>query len=358
MDSLTAGMSTDTREWQYHLDDYDAETRANPPTASMSTNTNDSQHVFDNCVRRSMINPENAGVPTSTGEWPHLLSHEGRRTNPTTTSMPLKAEALPFLPSMPIETEAKPCLPSIPEQPRVLNNGPWKDLPSDKADLNKLIHWLGCHNGEWLADALWLRYTKVAKVVYSNRPFLMNHRDRVSKEVIWDTKYWPAEQPPIPYHILPATRPCDKIDRLSGLPHDLRVEILSYLLLPNIRVRLGCPEIVDHTLNSMALVSKSWRDQEDAFCGHALLVWKQSVSKASASEYLANLDSWVEWRALKSYTSCARMEYVFRTRTFCVLCGGSREYLVLSTTLGTMWCRNDQGWQDGDEESYQKWRGY
>jgi hypothetical protein len=346
MDLLASDMSTDTKEWRYHAD----HNYARRMTANMPTETEGLQRIFDTCVQRCINHPENA--LTSTGEWPHHLYHEGGSVQPT-------------LPSMPIKAEERPIPPKIERLQRLLNNGPWKGLPSGKEDLNKLIHWLDRHDGEWLADALWLRYTKVAKVVYSDRSFLITHRDRVSTGVIKETKCFPKENPPMPYNILPIMQSHDEVDRLSGLPHDIRVEILSYLLLPNINMRLGCPEIVDHPLNSVALVSRSWRDQVDAFYGHALLVWKQRVRKGSAAEYFANfdeLDSWVEWWALKSYTSCARMEYVFRSRTCCALCGTDRECLVLSDRLEMMWCgdcQNTHETQDfREQDAYRLNRGW
>jgi hypothetical protein len=298
-------------------------------TADMSTyrETNDPQHIFDDCVRRSMNQAENVGMPARTGEWPHPLYREGRSMDPTNASMPV-----------PIKAEEQPFLPNIEKLPRLL----WQDLPSDKADLNKLVLWLNRHDGEWLGDALWLRYARIATVVYSNPSRLVKDQDRASKGVIEDTEFYPEEEdPPIPYNILPAMQHCDEIDRLGALPHNVRVEILSYLLLPNFQMRMGAPEMIDHTLNSVALVSRSWRDQVDAFCGHALLVWKQRVKRSNPSDLWAlhgEPDSWAEWRELKSYTSCARMEYVFRTRTCCVLCGTTKECLKVSTSLGMMWC--------------------
>jgi hypothetical protein len=328
MDLLT---SAESKEWKYFSDHNGAGTSMVP---SLSTDPKDLQHTFDNCVRRSINHPENA---TITEKWPHLFYHERERVVPTLASMPIETEEMPDLRRIEEKLEEQQ-----PRQPRLLNNGPWEDLPGDKADLNKLIHWLHRHDGEWLANALWLRYTKVAKVVYSNRSYVMTHRDRVNEGLIKDTKYFPEEEPPIPYNILPAMQPCDKVDRLSALPHDLRVEILSYLLRPNFKMRLGEAEIVDHPLNRVVLVSRSWRDQVDAFCGHELLVWKQRVRRCEMAMFLARhdeIDSWVEWRALTSYTSCARMEYVFRTRTCCALCGGNKDYVSFSTGLGMMWCR-------------------
>jgi hypothetical protein len=340
MDILTADVSTyqDTKEWQFEHND--AGTRMNPPTV-----TKDLQHIFDVYMRRSMNHPVNVSMPAITEEWPQPLYREGRSMDPTNASTPMP---------MPIKAEEQPCLPNIEKRPRLS----WQDLPSDKADLNKLVLWLDRHDGEWLGDALWLRYAKAAKVVYSNCSLLIKDQNRTSKGVIKDTNFYPEEEPPIPYNILPAMQPCDGIDRLSALPHDVRVEILSYLLLPNFQMRMGDPEMVEHTLNSVALVLRAWRDQVDAFCGHALLVWKQRVRRSEASMFWAlhdEPDSWVEWRALESYTSCARMEYVFRTRTCCVLCGTTQKCLELSASLGMMWCAQcrdpELNLQDSDDDA-------
>lgn len=223
--------------------------------------------------------------------------------------------------------------------PRLPSQKPRPDLPSDKAELNKLVRWFYRHDGGWLADALWLRYTKIAKVVYSDDCYRLTPSDRVWKLGLYeDFIKQTSDQPPMPYNILPEIQPRDGLDRLSGLSEELRFEILSYLLLPNIRVQLGCLDVADHPLNSVASVSKAWRDQVDAFCSHALLVWKQRVKRSPNYADHGEPDLWVEWRALKCYTSCARMEYVFRTRTCCVLCGTNREHLTVSTDLGMMWC--------------------
>ena len=376
MDLLTADISTyrDPKERQYDLDRNGAATRMNPPTASMSTDTRNLRHVFDNCERRVLNHPGNVGMPqqypgppapfaqrkpmpyppppkpeaygmpNSTEAWPYLFQHEGRSMDPTTAGMPIKSEEQPFLHNI----EKRPHLPNVEA---------WQDLPSEKAELNKLVLWLNSHDGEWLADALWLRYAKVAKVIYSNYSFLMEQQRQVSKGQIRGTECLPEEDPPMPYNILPAMQLCEGIDRLSALPHDLRVEILSYLLLPNLKMRCRCWEIADNTLKSLALVSRSWRDQVDAFCGHALLAWKQKVARGEAWKYHfdhGEPDSWVEWRALKSYTSCARMEYVFRTRTCCVLCGGNGSCLVLSTDLAMIWCAQcrsqELNLQDSDDD--------
>jgi hypothetical protein len=257
MDLLTSGMSTNTKEWKYYSDNNDVGTRMSLLTASKSTDAQDLQCIFDDCVRRSMDHPENVGMPIRTGEWPHLFSHEGRSMDSTTN------------------TEEQSFPRNIEQRPHSPNNAQWQDLPGDKSELNKLVHWLYHDDEERLADALWLRYTKVAKVVYRNSALFRKHRYRVSKGVFVDTSCYPEGQPPIPYNILPAVHPFDGIDRLSALPHDIRLDILSHLLPPNVKKRFGRPEVIDHTLNNMALVSKSWRDQVDAFCGHELLVWNR-----------------------------------------------------------------------------------
>jgi hypothetical protein len=214
MDLLTADMSTyrDTKEWQYDLDRNEAATRMNPPTASMSTDTTNSRHVFDNCERRILNHPGNVGMPPteqypgprdpcaprqqmpyppppkpeaygkpiSTEAWPYLFQHEGRSMDPTTAGMPTKTEEQPFLPKI----EKRPHLPDVEA---------WQDLPSEKAELNKLNLWLNSHDGERLADALWVRYAKVATVIYSNRSFLMKQQHQVSKGQIRGTERLPEE---------------------------------------------------------------------------------------------------------------------------------------------------------------------
>lgn len=109
----------------------------------------------------------------------------------------------------------------------------------------------------------------------------------------------------MPCDILPSTPPSSGNDHLSALPHDLCVEILSYLMLPGIRndfIDLEFEEEGSY-LKQLALVSKTWRVQVEAFRSHKLLVWKQRVED--------NIDRkrgwWVEWRQLPTFTSCARM---------------------------------------------------
>jgi hypothetical protein len=113
--------------------------------------------------------------------------------------------------------------------------------------------------------------------------------------------------------------PSDEVDRLSALPHDIRVEILSYLLLPNLRRKgYGSITTAGHTLDNLAPASKVWRDQVEAFCGHFLLTWKH---KAEAQCETGDTSGWVEWRDLATYTANARTEYVFRARRYCNACG-------------------------------------
>jgi hypothetical protein len=67
----------------------------------------------------------------------------------------------------------------------------------------------------------------------------------------------------LPCAILPMIQASDKndIDSLSALPHDIRVEILSYLLLPERhRDMQGVLMFSGHPLNRLALVSRAWRD--------------------------------------------------------------------------------------------------
>lgn len=51
--------------------------------------------------------------------------------------------------------------------------------------------------------------------------------------------------------------PHDEIDRLSALPHDVRVEILSHLRPLDAQMKIyGTSVTSDHALGNMALVSK------------------------------------------------------------------------------------------------------
>jgi len=152
------------------------------------------------------------------------------------------------------------------------------DLPSDKADLEKLVRWFYRRDAEWMADALWLRYTKVARSMYRNKGrYRFGFQGRIWKNGMLALKS--PDQPPMSYNILPTTQPFDVVDRLSALSEDIRLEVLSCLMFPDVL----SPQIGRHPLNSVALVSRAWRAQVDAFCSHALLVWKQRVKKPERS---------------------------------------------------------------------------
>lgn len=88
----------------------------------------------------------------------------------------------------------------------------------------------------------------------------------------------------------------DETDRFSALPHDILVEVLGHLRLPDVRKdRHGNSVAAGHPLCSLALVSKGWRDQVEAFCNHSLLVWKHEAETRRASGDGSN---WVGWRKL------------------------------------------------------------
>lgn len=196
------------------------------------------------------------------------------------------------------------------------------DLPKDNTELDRLVQWFKERDADWLADALWLRYLKIVKRVY--------HTD--DSEVAWELRAAhasklpfakiPTNGLPLPCNILPKSPPADGIDHLSALPHDVRVSILSHLLLPEIREDIyGITEIAGHALNALALTSKGDRDEVEAFCSHSLLVWKHKAEQRRGY-FSPGVDSpWVEWRKLPTYTANARMEYVFRSRTYCQFCG-------------------------------------
>jgi hypothetical protein len=196
-------------------------------------------------------------------------------------------------------------------------------LPNDKSDLNTLVDWFYAHDADWMADALWLRYLKIVKRVYhaDDSAIGWELREAQFEELRFARKQARRNKKvPLPCAILPEIQePEKKVDRLSALPHDIRFEILSYLLRANIHEDIyGKLTIAAHPLNNLALVSRAWRDQVDAFCSHSLLVWKQA-----AENYTEDMDSksnWVEWRKLAIYTSNPRMEYTFRVRTYCWLC--------------------------------------
>lgn len=192
------------------------------------------------------------------------------------------------------------------------------NLPNNQKDLEKLVQWSYEHDRDWMSDALWLRYVKIAKQVYSPNDSSLAWELReanfdqvqTSMKDSWkgpmkDTKK-DSETPPFPYTILPEIPPSDNIHCLNALPQDIRVEILSSLLLPNVRTNIyGTRVIAGHVLNNLALILRACRDQVKAFCGHSLLVWKHKAeSRCEGGE----TSKWVDWRQLRTYVSCARME--------------------------------------------------
>lgn len=226
------------------------------------------------------------------------------------------------------------------------------NMPEWQEDAAQLVHWLYEHDKEWLMDACWLRYQKVSSVVYSRR--WRDCRQWSEAEVKSQREAYAAAQKeprtcdlPFANAILPPPSPSaspKQIDRLSALPHDTRVEILSYLLLPDCRVESG-PDIDfqvrfgGHNLNRLALVSRFWRDQVEAFCSHFLLVWKQIVAEEyTCGDSLVAWDSWVDWERLHTYTLCARMEYVHRALRYCAYCGRDAKRCSSGIWVGLVSC--------------------
>jgi hypothetical protein len=203
-----------------------------------------------------------------------------------------------------------------------------EDFTNDKHDLSTLVDWFYAHDADWMVDALWLRYLKIAKQVY--------HSDEMALEWSFERLHYGKEgsknkQVPLPCAILPETRAPDKgdVDRPGALPHDIRVEILSYLFLPERQPDMyGCLMFSGHPLNKLALVSEASRDQVDGFCGHSLLVWKQLVEGRDKS-FNTYDPAWVEWRKLVTYTPNARMEYMVRLKKYCGFCGARTKMLSM-----------------------------
>ena len=197
-------------------------------------------------------------------------------------------------------------------------------------DLPRLIKWLYAVDREFLSDALWLRYDRLIRQARQNHKILQKTCDgnlpRPSAV---------HNEPPPHVPILREAPRCDVKDRLTFLPHDIRMIILEFLLKP-LPVPKETKDVVDidpqggrycwqntyvpprcrppHPLNQIAGTSKAWRDLVDAFCGHQLLVLKQQIA-------LGRQDDWVPWRELRTYTSCARMELVVRLSEYCAFCG-------------------------------------
>lgn len=83
---------------------------------------------------------------------------------------------------------------------------------------------------------------------------------------------------PFTFEILPESPPHGEIDGVSAVPHDVRVEVLSHLRLPDVRIDIyGNSVTAEHALSNLALVSRGWRDQVEAFCNDSLLVWKHEA---------------------------------------------------------------------------------
>lgn len=72
---------------------------------------------------------------------------------------------------------------------------------------------------------------------------------------------------------------------------------------------------ISDTLNKLALVSREWYGEVEAYCSHTLLVWKQKVEDESVERWQGSC--WVEWSNLVTFTSSARMELVVRNRNYC-----------------------------------------
>ncbi|KAM0711388.1 hypothetical protein Q7P35_002128 [Cladosporium inversicolor] len=203
------------------------------------------------------------------------------------------------------------------------------NLPNNQTDLDKLVQWFHEHDPDWMADALWLRYLKIRREIY--HPNNNNNNNNNNSDTVWAQREADFDQLPfinrqnelmaaLPFaiKILPEISLHDEINRFSALPYDIRIEVLSHLRLPDVRMdRHGNGVAAGHPLCSLALASKGWRDQVEAFCGHSLLVWKH---EAEARLESVDISNWVGWRTLATYTANARMEYAFRTRKYCGVC--------------------------------------
>lgn len=225
----------------------------------------------------------------------------------------------------------------------------WPNLPNDKSDLTRLLDWFFEHDAEWMTDALWLRYIKLAKRIYSGNgqfegPGIWKQREIEHFTLPFAKRKLKLQKPPIPREILPSLPPSDGLDYLSTLPHDLRVEVLSYLVIPDVvEVNRWDRKLGGNTLNKLALVSREWHDQVEAYCSHTLLVWKQKAEDDGVERWQGSC--WVEWRDLVTFTSSARMELVVRNRNYCASCG-QRADQVSSIRLGMMSCVNCMRYDD------------
>jgi hypothetical protein len=223
------------------------------------------------------------------------------------------------------------------------------NLPRDQTDLDKLMGWFHEHDAEWMSDALWLRYLKIARRVYrsSNSDRTWELHEAHFDQLPFARKA--PQSPPFPTRILPEVPPSDGVDRLIALPHDIRIEILSYLLVPELRGNVyGGVVMSRHALNNLALASKGWRDQVEAICGHFLLTCKHKVDDQCEC---GDPSRWVEWRKLSTYTANARMEYVIRARRYCSGCGEPASRLSIKWP-GLLCCEScEMGGYQFEEES-------
>lgn len=216
------------------------------------------------------------------------------------------------------------------------------------------------HDGEWLLDACWLRYLKVSKIVYGrdtawyNEALWAEREEAAASAARKGTQSVPTHLP-MP-NILPPHSSAKGVDRLSALPHDVRYEILCYLMLPDFEGSdndfldeiphcfSDCGDFRGrqrgtfggHNINRLGLASKTWRDQVEAFCSHQLIVHKQMVAARCEGE-----GRWVEWRKLGTYTTCARMEYFVRAVRYCAFCGVEAKKRSSRSWPGLLCCSDE-----------------
>lgn len=204
-------------------------------------------------------------------------------------------------------------------------------------DLPRLMKWLYLFDREFLCDNLWPRYDKFKRQAYQIQPSPQTHAGIQAPPHRRQLPPRVCDELPPRVLVLPKAPSCHLQDRLTALPPDIRLYILEFLLKPlpvpppvqpeyeqeneegdrhrhevntYVLPRLRPP----HPLNQLASTSKTWRDQVGVFYRHQLLVLKQQIA-------LGRQDSWVPWRELRTYTSCARMELVVRLSECCAFCG-------------------------------------
>lgn len=159
-------------------------------------------------------------------------------------------------------------------------------------DLPRLIKWLYAIDRELLNDALWLRYDRLSRQAHRTHEIL---QICPFKELPCQRQTLPAVHSEPSPHVLISSKAssCDFKDRLTDLPHDIRLTVLEFLLKP---LPVLPPEPTEdesdeesnewinyilprrrppHPLNQLAGTSKTWRDLVETFCDHQLLVLKQ-----------------------------------------------------------------------------------